>query len=522
MLTTHRGLSILAFAVLLTVGASFASANGAQQIAEVPTLRYMVPDIDGIAIANPLKLYDKISKDCNVKLEVIVAASDGWNDKFNVLVSSGDLPDTVFILGNQAQVNELGQKGILLPFSDNLAKTPILAKLFAQHPDDLKYLMAANGKVYATPCVHLRTANTKGIILREDVLRKNGFDINSIKTTDDLYNAFLVLQKANDGNPVMGDRGGTLAALKVLSRMFGVWSIGFLGDLQYNLKTRQFDYPLSTPAFRDAMLYFSRMYKDGILSPDILSMTDEVFTIQLRSGKLLASADSVQNAFNTNQKMASLGFSDANMLAIVPPAYAGTAYPWRSDPQFLAGLGDIINAKSKVIDGALRMEEWLYDAANREFLAFGVEGQTFTRSADGTLTITVTKDVMNKVWGCNGNNIMFNRYLEAYPGYAHNEAGGFFVKVDPKVEAAKWRWVDVQRKFYTLPPDPPVTFTGEESDRLKTIKTPLDTYISENLAKFVLNTKPMTEWDSFIAGLGQFDVSGVLKVYNDALKRVPK
>ena len=206
MLITRRRLSVAAFVVMMTVAASFGFANGAQGT-EAQTVQFMVPDIDGFPFTNPLKLYDKIMSDCNINLKVIPTPTDGWNDKFNVLVSSGDLPDVVFILNNQATVNEVGQKGVLLPISDNLAKLPSVTKVFEQYADDVKYLTAANGKVYVTPCVSIRGRfNNTGIILREDVLKKNGFDISSIKTTDDLYNAFLALLKANEGKPVLSDR----------------------------------------------------------------------------------------------------------------------------------------------------------------------------------------------------------------------------------------------------------------------------------------------------------------------------
>ena len=48
----------------------------------------------------------------------------------------------------------------------------------------------------------------------------------------------------------------------------------------------------------------------------------------------------------------------------------------------------------------------------------------------------------------------------------------------PRSKPPNIGWIDVQRKFYTLPPDPPLAFTSDESDKLKTIKTPLDTYIA--------------------------------------------
>ena len=67
---------------------------------------------------------------------------------------------------------------------------------------------------------------------------------------------------------------------------------------------------------------------------------------------------------------------------------------------------------------------------------------------------------------------------------------------------------------------PPVSFTKEESERLKVIKTPLDTYVAENVIKFIHGVRPMDEWDSFIDELNAMHISEVEDIYNQALSRL--
>jgi putative aldouronate transport system substrate-binding protein len=61
-----------------------------------------------------------------------------------------------------------------------------------------------------------------------------------------------------------------------------------------------------------------------------------------------------------------------------------------------------------------------------------------------------------------------------------------------------------------------VSFTQEQTDEVNKYLSDLTTYISENYLGFLDNSKPLSEWDEYVAGLYQLGWAEVLAVYQEA------
>ena len=61
---------------------------------------------------------------------------------------------------------------------------------------------------------------------------------------------------------------------------------------------------------------------------------------------------------------------------------------------------------------------------------------------------------------------------------------------------------------------------SEEESEAAVIKDDLKAYVTENLSKFLLGQRPMSEWDAFLAGVDEMNAPRLLEIYDAAYTRV--
>lgn len=67
-----------------------------------------------------------------------------------------------------------------------------------------------------------------------------------------------------------------------------------------------------------------------------------------------------------------------------------------------------------------------------------------------------------------------------------------------------------------------LAFNPDEADVIKDIGSTLETFVNEQLSKFLLGQEPMSKWDAFVAEIEEIGVDKLLTVYTSALNRVKK
>ena len=505
--------SLIMVVVLLLFSASVAIA------AEDPQpVRILYMDSTGFKYTNDLVIYQTWEEACNIDLQPEAVLSSEFETKFGAMLASGDLPDIINHTLSIDQVNELGPKGLFLPISEYLDQMPNVKAMLEQYPEEVELMKASDGKLYKIPTVKTADVNTQGFCIRADILRESGVDVNSIKTMDDLLDALMALKEANGGKPVYGIRsGGELREFTYFARAFGVYSQDFIGNIQYNNETGLFEYPVASQNLKDAVAFFAKLYANGILPADCMTMSDQQWDAANKANELFFFVDNCPNLPNFNQFVWNMGI-DAEYVCIMPPEYNGKVYPWKSGRMLDFDYGDIINAKTKSLEGVLALEDWLYNKDNLEYLVFGIEGETCARDESGRLVNTMSGEEGTKIntehygFGMNWN---WCKYRPAFP-YLQWDKTALVYYPDAKTQDVIRQYEAVLEDLYTLPADPVTRFSEEQSEDLKDYKTPIDTYLKENIASFILNQKSMDEWDAFVEGFNKMNPDLIVEIYNAA------
>jgi len=223
--------------------------------------------------------------------------------------------------------------------------------------------------------------------------------------------------------------------------------------------------------------------------------------------------------------------SNREIKYIYPPKIDGIQF--RQTKSYHVNIGYrwpvVINQKSKHIDDIVRAMNFVYSDEGIEMFSLGAEGLTFerddktpsgyrldyvqsvwTRKEDGTFPEGMK---MLEDYGCNSWWLMgvsnesdrfgFKEYKEG-----ENEEALFIPNIiNSNIELG-----------LVVETDPFINFNKEEKDTIAEISTPLGTYESENVLKFIYGQRPMSEWDDFINGLKKLKCEELAKIYNDKLK----
>jgi hypothetical protein len=97
-----------------------------------------------------------------------------------------------------------------------------------------------------------------------------------------------------------------------------------------------------------------------------------------------------------------------------------------------------------------------------------------------------------------------NYLLSAYPGF------------DEILDRAAW----YETEKVVARAEPAVSFTTAEMSKVKQLRTPLETLIRGEIAKFVTGARPIDQVDAFINEVKtQFKAEELLTLYKDAYKR---
>lgn len=178
----------------------------------------------------------------------------------------------------------------------------------------------------------------------------------------------------------------------------------------------------------------------------------------------------------------------------------------------------VVTTSCEDIEAACRYMDWFYSDMGIETMNYGPEGVTWNWSEDGQrreMTNALYDDI---VYNENpGTAVMFYTGYLAWTSVTDPYSGMYYSKTDKGIEAIEMYYVNNDSDYYLN--ESLLSFTTEESEIINHDLADMTTYISENMAKFLVGEESMDEWDSFIDTLYQLGLETVLDTYQVAYDR---
>ncbi|WP_135556354.1 extracellular solute-binding protein [Paenibacillus cymbidii] len=492
--------------------AATASANPAATPKETRTITVMMSDSSTQPLVKDAPALQEILKQTNVKINLEGVPQSDYETKKSTLITTNNLPDV--LRATKADLTNFASTGVFLDLTPYLDKyAPNFLKRVEAEPEAKKLMV--DGKFYGFPIMARKSAaaNVGNFpMIRTDILS----ELNLKAPTDfnELYNVLSAFKKAYPDSYPWTIRNGSQYTLRFLVYAFGG---GF--NIYYEPKQDKYIYGTSTDAFKEVITYFNKLYKEKLLDPNFANLTQQQWTENLSSGKSLFFYDNYTFAVNFNaalqQKNPKAKF---DMLPLLKDS-KGEKRNYMDNPSSFNSY--VISSKAKNPEEIVKLFDWMYSDAGADVTNFGRPGTDFTRSGDKvTIPDTLLNQYKDKQDPYRSMQSALGTGLLAFSVFTDDTP--MLTISNPSLK----EWSDIVKKqkdakeVIEKPQDPP--FNSAETEQLKQLNTKVNTLLTQNIDKFILGTRPLSELDAFVKEVATSGGTEIENIYNTAWGRIKK
>lgn len=450
-------------------------------------------------------VWDAITEATNVELDVSAYSMEEYEDKVQLIMAGGSLPDIIYMAA--AGSNKYALDGPFVNVTENLDKTPNFKKWYDSNEDSkaiLKTYTSADGNVYIYPIVGTEvTINKMGWLARKDILEKHKLPIPT--TYDELYDVLKELKKAYPDSYPLSFRDFFNSAGRGFELNTTQWGASM--DAYYDFEKAEWKYGPIEDSFKELLKCFNKLYVEGLIPPDILTMSSAGWTELMSTSRSFFTIDYAVRIDYFNNPMRKEN-PDANLDLIQPPkgnvpngapVFARTNY---------AGGGDCV-CNTKNSENAMKFVDWMYSDEGRELLVWGKEGETY-EVADGKRKFITDE---NKT----GKEKMYG--LSTFGVNLRGDPDAVTMAYTQQTLDALYKTDDYMTDNYN--PKLWIDYSKEEKDIKLGVEESIRTKMQEYVSKFITDEIDIdANWDSYVEAIKQLGIDKYLEIHKSAYDRV--
>lgn len=357
--------------------------------AQTVKIKYVVPGTEPKDYKEVFqKVNEKLAADgVGVEVEKVYIPWDAWDQKLNLMLSTGEDFDLFFIMQDRAPFSSYYNRGALADISEAIEKYG--ENLKKSIPADIFDGAKINGSYYAVPSYWVEMASEGEFNIRRDILREN--NLEEPTTPADLISAWeIVMQNWKGSNkPYLNtqpDFDPIYLHTSMLHRTYDTFPFTVKDKFFYVNQKGEVKSWIETEEFKKDAAFMREMYTKGITNPDILVAKREQVDAQLDSGEwfvLLGTGGSLNGLKKYNPE------ATVNDVGVV----------WfNPEKEYLRPLtfknGNAVPVNSKHPEAAVKFMDWmLASQENYDLVQYGIEGEHYTK--DGEKGFKSIKDPNN-------------------------------------------------------------------------------------------------------------------------------
>ena len=425
------------------------------------------------------------------------------------MVNSGSAPYIIPKIYDSSPYEDSGQ---VVAISDWVQYMPNYSKQVEEWgmEEDLKQIYAADGKYYRLPGMWEEVAGGYSLIIRKDIFEAAGVDMSTEPTWtwEDFYEALKLVQEYTGKDNIWSDQfqfGCTMNIAAITynvtagnSQDGGDW--GLKDGTKFNFDTNEFYFADTTEEYKEFLTYFHKLYEEGILDPETFTQDSTQAQAKFFRGDsyVLASNYQILSDIIANNKVTDEGAELYFMTT--PSGPAGNVKVSSGAGRLENGIMISTNALNELGEEEfikmLRFIDWLwYSDEGHELSQWGVEGETYTKDADGNI-------VLNEDIYYNGFNAGAEKQLNVDYGFGGGVfayGGNTFIQLSKFTEGEK-EWnerINANKEPVQLMP--PVLADELQKEDLNLIKVPLMDYVNTSALEFITGKKDLdADWDAYV------------------------
>lgn len=453
------------------------------------------------------KVWKYIGEAIGGTVNVTAIPEGDFATKFPLMMADLDEMPDLFGLGNKpAAFADFCEQGAFLAFDDYADYLTDYEKFWQNVPEDEKWMRdtrkSADGKIYFSPVYGLeKSTNIRGWLYRKDIFEKN--NLKTPETMDELYTVSKKLKELYPASYPFCLR----TAMNNINVIGSSWKEGFHYGVYYDFNAGEWCYGAQEDTMYDIVVFFNKMIRDGLMPADC-------FTIATASWEELVATDrgfimpeyQVRiDHFNTAARSNNPEFT---LTAMMPPKAEGgvnKVNKYNYPPQ---GYAVPNTGKAGSIANAFRYVNWLYTDEAIELVSWGKEGETY-KLVDGEKKFILGdgSKTVQSLYGINsrGTNVCFDPDA-----------------IGETISEEQYEVTDflLEHTVSDLNPTMWLEFTSEENNKISEYTTSLNTFVAENIQKFIIGQRPLSEWESFRKELAKMPVDELLSIYENAYNKV--
>ena len=526
-----KRLIVLALIVTLATATAFANAANEESTAggEMPSklsFKVYAPHfgeephgrLSQVAFIDELTRY--MGMELDIDWEMIVWGDYG--ERMNIYLASGDYADVFQIRDRIDELNNLGDNGQILDLNEYKGQWPNYQKfidagfnrLQAETPDGKLYSFF-QGKVGVAEGTQFMWT------YRFDTFQDNGIDIPT--TLPELYEAAKTLKRIYPDSFPLGSpfSGGGFSLPNVF------FKVNRTSESVYWNGTEYVYGPIDdSDRLKEVVEYLNKFYEEGLLDPEFFTLSQDQAQERILNGTYFIIPNTysgrVEGRYNSNTN-----FDGSWGAAVRPKSFDGLA-GWKLGTKYNGNtLGTlhntVISSDTEYPELMIKLVDYTFNPKMIEIANWGVEGETF-EWVDGRRKytsmildaddVTAAKKAVALHGSCRTELAAQNqieKFMDDFSVQPVFANGRYFedglIKFTAEQEGPESIFPNDRR--------PPTPLSADERELQQNVVTTFNTYFDENLIKFIIGDRPISDWDKFVEQLGALgDMDGLLKVLN--------
>ncbi|MCU6709952.1 extracellular solute-binding protein [Paenibacillus sp. J5C_2022] len=462
-------------------------------------------------------LWKEAEKRTGIHVEWNLVPNENLQEKKNLLLASGELPDAFYGGGITTQdLVTYGEQGVFIPLNDLIDRyAPNFKKLLEQYPEIRKGLTAPDGNIYSLPKMSINPTHLTSTKLFLNQKWLDAVGLPAPKTTDELYEVLKAFkEKDPNGNGIADEiplSGADMTS--VLRSLAGAWGLNNRGishaNVDFDEQENKLRFVPADPKYKEMMQFLSRLYKEGLLDNEIFTSNNSIITAKIAQ-------DTVGAFMNINTVWAG---DKRTIFRGIPEALKGPEGDqlWAGvSPNLQVAGAFVITNENKHPEATMRWADYFIDGDGAVLYWMGMEGVTY-EMRDGKYRFV--EDIVNNPDGMTLDQAISRELVAPFTShpivreerFAWDTGEG----LEEVMEAAAWLEPYKPKEVW-----PAFIFTAEENERIVALSNDIGTYVGEMRAQFVTGKVSVEEaWDEYISTIERMGLNDYMAIYEAAYER---
>lgn len=455
------------------------------------------------------QVWQEAAKRTNVSLKGTISLSNSNEEEaFNLMMSSGNLADIIGYV-DASSLEKLGRDGGMIPLNDLIKEhAPNIQKVLDEDARFRQTAYSLDGNIYQIPKnQELKAAEFWWI--RQDWLDK--LNLKAPTTVDELHDVLYAFRNEDpNGNGLkdeipLFDRAGW----KQPDEYLYLWDT----SLEFYPRDGKMKYEPLEENFKTGVSNMIKWYQEGLIDPEIFTRGASSRDTLLGGDLGGCTHDWVSTAnYNSTLQETIPGFQ---MAAIAPPADQNGVVKERVSRY--PGVGWGISSQCKDPVTVIKFMDYFFTEEGSDLMNWGIEGDTFTRDADGSkhFTDTVLQSELTPIGYLRsiGAQYRIGMCQDGDYEYATMKEDGIEAN---KLYNGHDEWFDDSLPPY-LDEKMALKYTSDDETEYKNIMASIKPYVDEKFQSWILGVNDFdSEYDTFIKELKARGIDRALEINQKA------